>query len=1019
MDTLQFDYPTHVLTSSATIDQSQSNQMVQQQQTQLNTQIPNQGQNMNQLIQQQQQPLQDGQQPVSAPIVPIQPQNMNTVQDSDGDSQGGNRQDDGNIQRSGGNGNSNTNLATITGTSVGTPVAPVVSGGNAVGLCPPVALPNIVFACPPPNATNDGRNLMLRANPYPLTMPRGFHPYDVAHPFSVPPNLALNPTLGQPALWPNNMMGAMPHMDPTRQALLSLVDPEVKQAAAEWTEYKAPDGKPYYFSQKTKQSVWDKPKALINLEEALVKAKSKQGESIPKATDTNKSSEVRVETLNDVAHPFGVPPNLALNPAVAQHSLWPNNIMGAMPHMDPARQALLMFVDPEVKQAAAEWTEYKAPDGKPYYFSQKTKQSVWDKPKALINLEEALVKAKSKQGEAISKAVDTNKSSEVRVETLDDESQPEIVSEKVPEKKPEQPRDKSRPVSSTPVSGTPWCVVWTGDNKVFFYNPSTKTSVWDKPHELKSRADVDKLLEGPPKSEDEPSSSPQEKRPAEVEPEKITKKPKKSEEESEKENKKDPITNLQIIAAKQRETIPLEERIQMFRNMLVEKEVSAFSSWERELQKIVFDPRYLLLTSKERKQVFDKYVKEKAEEERREKRQKLKQQKEDFRGLLEEADLNYRITYSEFAQKYSKDERFRNIEKSKDRENIFNDYISDLRRKEKEEKAAQREKAKQGFLGLLKEQTYLDRHSRWSETKEKIRDDPRYKALDSSSTREDTFKSYISSLPSRKVDSTNDALNEGNSEDDDEIPAREREKIKEKQERIEASLREREKEVARELSSHFRERDKEREQHKHAEAVEHFNALLTDLVRNPDFSWKEAKKVLKKDHRWEFISSLDRDEREKLFNVHIDALHKKKKEKFRELLEETREITLTSSWREIRRLIKDDPRYTKFSSRDRKCEREFREYLKDKLAQAKNHFKELLKETKIITYKSKKSIEDSEQHLQDIIAVLQSDKRYLVLDCIEDERRHLLMSYIEELDRKGPPPPPTASEPARRPTNKP
>ena len=33
-------------------------------------------------------------------------------------------------------------------------------------------------------------------------------------------------------------------------------------------------------------------------------------------------------------------------------------------------------------------------------------------------------------------------------------------------------------------------------------------------------------------------------------------------------------------------------------------QVSAFSTWEKELHKIVFDPRYLLLTSKERKQVL-------------------------------------------------------------------------------------------------------------------------------------------------------------------------------------------------------------------------------------------------------------------------------------------------------------------------------------------------------------------------------------------------------------------------------
>lgn len=54
----------------------------------------------------------------------------------------------------------------------------------------------------------------------------------------------------------------------------------------------------------------------------------------------------------------------------------------------------------------------------------------------------------------------------------------------------------------------------------------------------------------------------------------------------------------------------------------------------------MFDPRYLLLTSKERKQVFEKYVKERAEEERREKRNKMKERKEQFQKLLEEANLH-------------------------------------------------------------------------------------------------------------------------------------------------------------------------------------------------------------------------------------------------------------------------------------------------------------------------------------------------------------------------------------------
>lgn len=59
-------------------------------------------------------------------------------------------------------------------------------------------------------------------------------------------------------------------------------------------------------------------------------------------------------------------------------------------------------------------------------------------------------------------------------------------------------QDKSRPISSTPIAGTPWCVVWTGDGRVFFYNPSTRTSVWERPEDLVGRPDVDKAVSATP-----------------------------------------------------------------------------------------------------------------------------------------------------------------------------------------------------------------------------------------------------------------------------------------------------------------------------------------------------------------------------------------------------------------------------------------------------------------------------------------------------------------------------------------
>jgi len=44
-------------------------------------------------------------------------------------------------------------------------------------------------------------------------------------------------------------------------------------------------------------------------------------------------------------------------------------------------------------------------------------------------------------------------------------------------------------------------VVGTGDDRVFFNNPLTRTSVWERPEDLVNRSDVDELLCGPPDPE--------------------------------------------------------------------------------------------------------------------------------------------------------------------------------------------------------------------------------------------------------------------------------------------------------------------------------------------------------------------------------------------------------------------------------------------------------------------------------------------------------------------------------------
>ena len=58
-------------------------------------------------------------------------------------------------------------------------------------------------------------------------------------------------------------------------------------------------------------------------------------------------------------------------------------------------------------------------------------------------------------------------------------------------------------------------------------------------------------------------------------------------------------------------------------------------------------------------------------------------------------------------------------------------------------------------------------------------------------------------------------------------------------------------------------------------------------------------------------------------------------------------------------------------------------------------------------------LKTSPDKMKEIIAMLENDKRYIDLECLEEERDEVIENFIEELYRRGPPPPPTATEPNR------
>ncbi|KAE9549031.1 hypothetical protein FO519_007761 [Halicephalobus sp. NKZ332] len=377
----------------------------------------------------------------------------------------------------------------------------------------------------------------------------------------------------------------------------------------------------------------------------------------------------------------------------------------------------------------------------------------------------------------------------------------------------------------------------------------------------------------------------------------------------------------------------------------------------------------------ERRDCFDEYSKERAEIERAERKAKAKEAKENFMKLLEESGLDGKSSYSSFVAKHGKDERFKAVEKNRDREDYFKDY------------------AKAGFIELLKEQEGLHRRSKWSKVKKQIDEDPRYRAkpLDSA-WREELFREYISTLSEKE---TSD--DEGKDEHDAPKTAEE------------IAIENRKREVESELNEQKKERNKEKEIMFEKEEIESYKLILKDLIKHSDYSWHDARKILKKDSRYKRLDYLKREMKEDIYKEHIRELNRKRQDVLFKLFNEESDWNPNTRWKDVKKYVVSDEKYGKFCDNEKKLENDFKDWRRVRLDELLKDFREFLKEVKVITHESKQKILHNEGHLSDILAILQTDKRYLVLDSCPEERELELERYIEDLDRKGPPPPPTAS----------
>ena len=188
-----------------------------------------------------------------------------------------------------------------------------------------------------------------------------------------------------------------------------------------------------------------------------------------------------------------------------------------------------------------------------------------------------------------------------------------------------------------------------------------------------------------------------------------------------------------------------EERTQAFIALLKDYCITSGHKWGDVNRLCSNDPRWAALpTTGGRKQVFSEYQAKAMKEEKEEKRSKQRKQRDLFLKLLAtDTSINMKTRWRDASARLATDERYVDLEfdviDEREREDMFNEFVSELARKEEEERKAARRVRIDAFTELLNELPAgtLTHSSRWLEVRPTLEDrqDARFEAMDETERR--------------------------------------------------------------------------------------------------------------------------------------------------------------------------------------------------------------------------------------------------------------------------------------------
>ncbi|XP_054834280.1 pre-mRNA-processing factor 40 homolog B isoform X1 [Eublepharis macularius] len=170
-----------------------------------------------------------------------------------------------------------------------------------------------------------------------------------------------------------------------------------------------------------------------------------------------------------------------------------------------------------------------------------------------------------------------------------------------------------------------------------------------------------------------------------------------------------------------------EEAKQAFKELLKDKGVPASASWEQAMKLISNDPRFSALPKlSEKKQAFNAYKAQRDKEEKEEARLRAKEAKEELQRFLEQhSKMSSTTRYRKAEQMFGELEVWAMVPE-RDRKEIYDDVLFFLAKKEKEHAKQLRKRNIQALKSILDSMSRVSFQTTWSEAQQYLMDNPSF-----------------------------------------------------------------------------------------------------------------------------------------------------------------------------------------------------------------------------------------------------------------------------------------------------